>query len=536
MKINVISDCRGWDVEDVIDQVLSDRHIEDPYHFLNPTEDDMLPLTDLRRIDEAAAIVLNAIKYNGKIGILADVDLDGITSGAIIYRYLSELGANLEIFINHGKAHGLQTENLHLYKDCDIFIIVDSLDSTIDNYIAIQKDSNITDVIVLDHHAIDSSIPYDSIVTLVSSQRDYGNPALSGAGVCMKFVLYLDRLLGLNYANSLYDLAAAGEVADMMDMTQMENRYIVSRGLESAPTTLAIKKLVGNFKWDSKSIAFSIAPVVNASMRFDENDHSLDAFISDDNKEVLDNLKVVKKCREVQNIEVNTLLPVIEEQIQTQLDHKMLFVTIETEHGISGLIGNKLLAKYKRPIVIVKDCGEFYAGSMRAVGVDDFRQMINDSGLAQCMGHELAAGIEIKKSNLAAFIDYIENALPDVGAFEESIDADVWVNACDIDQSYIEAMQQVNKVSGTGFLPVKVYLDGITDYHITDMSGGKHLVIELGDSKLKLIKWNFDGNWELFQDAELFGDELEAVLELQCGFIGRTFMLQGIIDYIGIKE
>ena len=105
MKVNVKSDCRGWGVERVVNQIFKDRNIKDPQHFLNPTIDDMLPLEDLENIDKAAEIVINAIENNCKIGLLADVDLDGITSGTIIYRYLNKLGGHITPFINHGKAN-----------------------------------------------------------------------------------------------------------------------------------------------------------------------------------------------------------------------------------------------------------------------------------------------------------------------------------------------------------------------------------------------------------------------------------------------
>ena len=535
MKVNIKSDCRGWDVRDVVEQIFEDRGIDDPEHFLNPTEDDMLPLEDLKNIKEASDLVLLNVSFGRKIGLLSDVDLDGITSAAIIYRYLTELGADVEVFINQGKAHGLQAFDLEKYKKCQLFIIVDSLDSGIENYRDVLTDSEITDILVLDHHAIDPDIPYDDYITLVSSQRDYGNPQLSGAGVCMKFVLYLDKVQGTDYAENLWDLSASGIIGDMMDVTVPENRYICSRGLEGI-NNLAIKKIAGGFGWDSKAVAFSLAPVVNASNRLNKNEYALDAFLTDDNKSVLADIRVLKKCKEQQNVEVDSLMDDIEKQISTQLDKKMLVVFIDTEFGIGGLIGNKALERYKRPILILKrNENGICSGSMRA-GVDDFRQMIIDSGLAKASGHELASGVLIKEENIPLLVDYMQEHLPDIGTFEETIDADIWINAEDVDRYFIDEIQRLNRISGTGFSSIRAYIDGITDYHVTDMSNGKHLVIELGNSTLKLIQWNFKGDWEVFEDAEMLCDELECVVELQSGFLGKNFWLQGIVQWIGVKN
>ncbi len=110
----------------------------------------------------------------------------------------------------------------------------------------------------LDHHAIKREIPYDTYTILISSQRDYDNSQLSGAGVVWKFCKYLDEQFLTDYADELVDLAACGLVGDMMDMTVMENRYIVSKGLEKIYNP-AVKKIVGGFEFNSTAIAFSIA-------------------------------------------------------------------------------------------------------------------------------------------------------------------------------------------------------------------------------------------------------------------------------------
>ena len=172
-------------------------------------------------------------------------------------------------------------------------------------------------------------------------------------------------------------LFRSGIIADMMDMTVMENRYIVSKGLECI-YNLALKKIVGGFEFNSTAISFSVAPIINASNRMNQNDIAMKAFLEDDNKQVLDYIKQLKKCKEDQNKEVSKLLPEIIEQCENQINKKMIIAHIDTPYGVSGLLGNKLLEKYQRPILVVKDTGNEFAGSMRATGLDDFRAVCND--------------------------------------------------------------------------------------------------------------------------------------------------------------
>ena len=86
------------------------------------------------------------------------------------------------------------------------------------------------DIIVLDHHAIDPKVPYDDYVCLVSSQREYDNPDLSGSGTVWKFCKYCDEQYLTDYADELVDLAAIGILADVMNVSEecYENRYIIN--------------------------------------------------------------------------------------------------------------------------------------------------------------------------------------------------------------------------------------------------------------------------------------------------------------------
>ena len=523
---NIKNDCRGMYEEEIFDTILADRGIENKEEFLSPTEINLLPLSDLHNIDKAANRVKVALENDEKIAVLWDTDLDGISSGAIITRYLNNFTDNSIVsFIDDGKQHGLKGQNLEKYKSFDLLIIVDSLDENVDQYRELAESG--VDIIILDHHAIASDIPYDEYTILVSSQRQYDNPQLSGAGVVWKFCKYLDGEFNTSYAYELMDLAACGLVADMMDMTVMENRYIVYQGLQKI-NNLAVKKIVGGFAFNSTAIAFSIAPIVNAANRMGKNEIAVKAFLADENKEVLKYVKELKKCKEEQNEEVNSLMPDVIRQCDEQLNKKMIVVFIDTEYGIAGLLGNKLLEKYQKPILILKDVGYKYSGSMRAVGVNDFRKICNDSGLAQVNGHELAAGIQIKKENFEKFISYIENNLPELKT-DTTIDIDAQIELSDVDRKLVDLIKKIDFVSGTNFKPVKFYIDDITEYEIGQMSDYKHLVVKPNDY-LQIIKWNYDGSFDDMEDHALMNDELEIACTLDSGFLGRKFVLKAVCD------
>lgn len=523
----VLNDCRQMYEDEVFEVILKQRGIADPEHFFNPTEDDLLPLDNLYRIDEAFDRLDKAIKEDEKIAILFDTDLDGTASGAIITRYLRNFTNNIETYIDEGKQHGLIGQDIEKFFDVDLLIVVDSLDKNELQYKKLYE--NKTDVIILDHHAIKESVPYDDYSILVSSQRKYSNPQLSGAGVTWKFCKYMDEQYLTGYADELVDLAACGLVGDMMDMTVMENRYIVSKGL-SKINNPAIKKIVGGFEFNSTAISFSVAPIINASNRIGKNDIAMKAFIEDDNKTLLKYMRELKKCRVLQNEEVDRILPEAINSCEEQKDKKMIVVFIDTDYGISGLLGNKLLERYQRPILILKDCGDTYKGSMRATGVADFRKICNESGLAKADGHELASGIEIKKELLNEFTIYIEETLPELKD-DSTTNIDIQLDISDITRKMVDLIKSFDRISGTNFPSVKVYIDNIYDYEIGNMSDYKHLTIKPNDYLL-IIKWNYNGSFEEMEDHSLVNDELRVVGTIDSGFLGRKFVLKIICDEI----
>ena len=523
----VLNDCRQMYEDEVFDVILEQRGITNPEHFFNPTEDDLLPLDSLLRIEDAFRRVDKAIKEDEKISILFDTDLDGTSSGAIITRYLKNFTSNIKTYIDEGKQHGLIGQDIEKFHDVDLLIIVDSLDKDESQYKKLHESG--TDIIILDHHAIKEIIPYDKYAILVSSQRNYGNPQLSGAGVTWKFCKYMDEQYLTGYADELADLAACGLVGDMMDMTVMENRYIVSKGLSKIYNP-AIKKIVGGFEFNSNAISFSVAPIINASNRIGKNDIAMKAFIEDDNKILLKYMRELKKCKELQNEEVDRILPKAIDSCEKQKDNKMMVVLIDTDYGISGLLGNKLLERYQRPILILKDCGNTYRGSMRAVGVDDFRKICNESGLAKADGHELASGIEIKKELLNEFTLYIEETLPELKS-DSVVDVDIQLDISDITRKMVDLIKSIDKISGANFKPIKVYINNIYDYEIGNMSDYKHLTIKPNDYLL-IIKWNYNGSFDEMEDHSLVNDELKVVGTVDSGFLGRKFVLKVVCDEI----
>lgn len=518
-KINGI----GMSDAEIIDAILESRNIDDIGEFLRPSEDALIPFEEMKGLEEAYQIVDDAITMGEKFLVLADVDADGCTSNAIITRYLRKCGADVECVINDGKKHGAEDFNLSLLDGVGVMIIVDSLN----NDPAVYKRILDTGVrlVVFDHHLPEQRL-FDANLdfVLVSSAKDYPNDQLSGAGVCMKFVLYCDYMNLTSYSDDLWAYAAIGLIADMSSMSVPENRYIAYRGLAQFRNPV-VQKMVGNYTFDSQSVSFSIGPLVNAAVRMHENNKAMNVFLTDDSKEIDVLVKDLQDCKERQKEIVTSLLDGLLEQGETQLDRKCMFFILEndTDAEITGLLGNKLLELYQRPLFILKLKGDQYAGSMRAVGVENMLAMSNDTGLCVCQGHPLASGAFIKAVDFDGFKIAIEEKLKDV-EFSVSVEADIEIEASQVNENLIKQLNAINRISGSGFAPVKVLIR-TDDYRVETFSSKKHLKVVDNKTDVIIVKWNTD-IWKTMMNDK----PLVAIGTLANPFYGRKKFLQLTVD------
>lgn len=516
-------DGRGMDDSEIIDAILESRGIEDVGAFLKPSIEDMIPFDEMNGLEKAYEIIDDAITMGEKFLVLADVDADGCCSNAIITRYLRRCGADVECIINDGKEHGAENLDLSLLEDIDVMIIVDSLNNDPEVYKRIL-DTN-TKLIVFDHHLPEDRL-FDANLdfVLVTSAKDYPNEALSGAGVCLKYALYSDEMNLTDYADDLWVYGAIGIIADMSDMSVPENRYIAYRGLAQFRNPM-VQKMVGNYTFDSQSVSFSIGPLVNAAMRMHENEKAMNVFLAEDEDKISDLVKDLKDCRERQNEVVAEMLDDLLEQGEAQLDRKCMFFIIEDDIDgeVTGLVGNKLLAMYQRPLFILRLRDRQYQGSMRAMGVDSMLEISNSTELCLCQGHPNAAGAFIDEDKFEQFKEVIEEELKDI-EFSINIEADIELEPSQINENLIKQLTALNRISGTGCPPINV-LVRTNDYEIGTFSSKKHLKIVDEETGVLLTKWNCM-DWQTLDN----NGEIVAVGVLSAPFYGRTKYLQLTID------
>ena len=534
----VKNDCRGMTTSEIIDTILEDRGVENINSLLYPTEDCLIPFEKMKNIDRAAQIITKNIENDGSFFVHFDTDTDGVSAGSIAVRWLRNHTDRVFYGINQGKEHGIAKLDLSVLDGIDVLWIVDSIETRMFPYEKVLE-AGVKHIIITDHHLVSRSLQKQmertGAITLVSSAVDYPNPALSGSATTWKLCAYMDWIELDDYSDDLVDLASTGLIADMVDigMESLENRHICLRGFTNEVNP-ALKKINGSYEFNSQAISFGIAPLVNASNRMNENEKAVELFLSEDSKEITRLVNELKTCKEYQNIEIADVMPLLEEQAESQMDKKVMFFFVETNAEVKGLIGNKLLEKYQRPVIVLsnrievdEETGEVgkheFFGSARAVGVKDFKKYVEDTGLVGSGGHENAFGLWFDAEVLEDFQNALESALKDVEFVQETT-VDIQISQDQITDDLIRQIKMLNRISGQGWPQISVMVSGIDGYEVGAMSGGKHLKLIADGGKTLFIKWNFNSDWDQFHGP------ISAIGSLDSGCFGRTYYKQLIMS------
>ncbi len=437
----------------VIQQILTNRGIalENIEHYLNVSEEDNLSPLLLDNIKQAAMMLIKHLDSDGIIKVQVDSDCDGYTSCALLLNYIhARFPSAIDKFVysfHDNKIHGIDMDSIP--ENTTLMIVPDASSNEFEKH-QILSDRGI-DVLILDHHQAEKVSEYACVVN--NQLCDYPTKSLSGVGIVYKLCQYIDSLFGDNKADDFLDIVAIGLTGDMMDQRDYETHYLTQRGLNQLRNPFIKgmadknKRQIGDTLSPIKA-AFYIVPLVNSITRvgtIEEKEILFNSMLEwkaynlvpsikrghkpGDEETILE--QALRTCTNVKNRQTKSqdaAAEMIKNQIQEEhlLEHKILVVKIVSptfDKGITGLIANKLMAEYCRPVALViknqeEDGSIVWCGSARGYDkskFNDFRQFVRDSKLAYLAeGHPQAFGIGFTDENIDKFISYADEALKDI--------------------------------------------------------------------------------------------------------------------------
>ncbi len=498
-------------------QILVNRGIDvkDIEHYLKTSDADILNPDLLDNMAEGVKRLVSAIKNQEKMFLIVDCDADGFTASAALVNYIYKVFPSamdlLSIQLHEGKEHGIEEKWLEeiVANEYKLVICPDASSNDYNQH-KFLRDNGI-DVLVLDHH--DAEEVSENAIIINNQLSDYPNKTLSGVGVVYKFCSKIDELMKIKEADTILDLVSLGMIADMMDMRNFETKHLIQKGLTRIENPF-FRALVERQAYSIGEtvtpigVAFYIAPLINATIRVGtqaEKEVMFKAMLNHCAYDMIPSTKrgekgkteaivtqAVRNATNVRNRQKKARDNGFEyvEQIiaANNLDkNKIIVVQVseDLDKNLTGLIANQLMAKYQKPVLLVRETDEgLLQGSARGYDkseLKDLKSFLLESGFMEyAEGHAAAMGVGIYKDKVNALIDYSNTVLANYD-FSACYDVDYEYMSNDFKAQDIIDIGSMKSLWGKGVDEAMVVIKGIkiTSNNITLMSANKNPTIKI---------------------------------------------------------
>ena len=407
---------RGIDDEDKIERFIhpSKRHFVSPYKMSG--------------MKEAAELIARARDEGWQVVVYGDYDADGVCATTIMRGVLERFGIDPVVYVpERTSGYGLGVAAIDaIFEEYfpQLFITVDCGISNAAEVDYIKEQG--AEVIVTDHHELPEVLP-DCICINPKINDGYPYDNLCGAGVAFKVGC---ALIGES-AYDFLDFAAIATVADSVPLTG-ENRDIVYEGLKiiNKSGDKPYSQFIGRTgeTITAQTIAFAIAPKINAAGRMGDAHSALELFCSEDASKIYDlSVKLTAYNSERQKCCDELYLSAKNKLKEKGVQGRVIMLWDESWNtGFVGIVAARLAEEFARPALLFVKNGEMLKGSARSVeAVNIFEALRACSDvIAEFGGHSQAAGVNIEVENFSLLEqklnEYLDSAYP-VGAFAPTL-------------------------------------------------------------------------------------------------------------------
>lgn len=467
----------------------------------------------LRGIADAVTLLVQSLRAQQRILVIADFDADGATSCALVVRALRSLGAQQVDYLVPNRfeyGYGLTPEIVQVAAERrpNLLVTVDNGISSVDGVRAARAHG--MKVLITDHHLAGAELPVaDAIVNPNQPGDTFPSKALAGVGVAFYVMLALRAQLRRDdwFAQQnipepnlakLLDLVALGTVADVVPL-DVNNRILVSQGLariragQCCPGIHAVAEVGGRevARLGATDLGFVVAPRLNAAGRLTDMSLGIECLLTDDAARArelartLDQLnrerrEIERDMREQATAAIDAL------RLDTGLPRGLCLFDESWHQGVIGIVAARVRERVHRPVIAFAPANETeLKGSARSVPGLHIRDALDAVAarhptlLRKFGGHAMAAGLTLERSRFAdfaaAFDDEVSRWLSDAD-LHGTILSDGELAASDFTLELAELLRGGGPW-GSAF-PEPIF-DGVFDVLDRRIVGEKHLKLLL---------------------------------------------------------
>jgi single-stranded-DNA-specific exonuclease len=435
----------------------------------------------LSHIDDAAALLADAIQRNESLLIVADYDADGATACAVGLRALRAMGARVDYLVPNRfeYGYGLTPEIVRLAAERNpgLLITVDNGIASVDGVAEANRLG--MRVLVTDHHLPGDTLPAAACI-VNPNQPGCGFPSkhLAGVGVMFYVMLSLRALLRQRGAFAsrpepnladLLDLVALGTVADVVKLDS-NNRLLVHQGLariragRMQPGVKALFFAAGRefAKAGAYDLGFVAGPRLNAAGRLDDMSLGIECLIADSDtvaQKLARQLDTLNRERRAIEADMQAEAFARLDELNAGEEHTLCVFEPDWHQGVIGILASRVKDKFHRPVIaFARDNDGNLKGSGRSIAALHLRDALDlvskrhPQLILRFGGHAAAAGLTIPADALPAFEAAFEQVAREwlsPADLSRRIEVDGELKDDDIEMAFVAAMDR--EVWGQGF-------------------------------------------------------------------------------------
>lgn len=458
----------------------------------------------LHDMDKAVERIQAAIANGEKITVYGDYDADGITSTAVLYEALNEIGADVDYYVpdrfKDGYGPNQAVYDRLIANGTKLIVTVDngvSGKQVIDRAIAQG-----VDVVITDHHELPAELPdATAIVHPRYPGSDYPFPDLSGVGVAFKLVWALQE----EFPEEMLDLVAIGEIADVVSVTD-ENRQLISLGIQKLrqglrPGLHELLSLAGvnESRLTDQEIGFTIAPRLNALGRIADAGVGVELLTTLDESRGKELASQVEAANQQRRELVDNIMAAAREQALSPANQQrpvLVLMGHNWHQGVLGIVASRIMDETGKPVIVAgtNDNEEIAKASGRSVpGFNLFEALDGHRDLFTAFGgHPAACGLSLPQGQLPALQEAMVTEAANQGFTGKqkqtlAIAADLSVG--DITEQLYQQVQQLGPFGPGNDQPV-FRLRDIQPMNVKTMGkDNSHLKFNLG-AQLTVVAFN----------------------------------------------
>lgn len=469
---------------DIVETILSGRGISatDQKIFLNPSYPGLLdePLI-YKSMDTAVKRVAEAIKNKQTVAVYGDYDIDGLCATTLLHEVLNKAGLNTIAYIpdRFEEGYGLNIGALDSLKGQGVDLVI-SVDCGGRSHAEATHTKQIgLDLIVTDHHEMDTEAPRDA-VAVINPKRTDNKPCFTEiAGVTVAFqmvrALVAKKVIEFKPGQEkwLLDLVALATVCDVVPLVGA-NRELVHYGLmvlrrSPRPGIRALCQAsnVVQAEITEEDLGFRLGPRLNAAGRMEHAKRALDLLMSSSDAEAATQAKYLNDLNIQRQADTRDIYDAANSLAKADDNPILVLSHADWSHGVVGIVASRIVERHNKPTILLQELEDGSAkGSARSVdGVSIIDAIANcQQLLTKYGGHQFAAGVTVPVDKIDEFRAKINDyAKQNILVKPKLLAVDAQVEISLLDLELLATIQQLRPFGRENAEPVLVSDATLTD-------------------------------------------------------------------------